>query len=148
MRETLDNIPTAVEGLNELDELYNDLRAMQVADKFVALDFTMVRGLSYYTGPIFEAVLLSDDPEERVGSISGGGRYDDLIGLFRKEALPTVGVSIGIERLITLMDKRNLYPQNLNSTVVEVLVTVFGPETRALSTNIASALRACDNSMK
>src|SRR5258708_24215241 len=141
MRETLDNIPTAVEGLNELDELYNDLRAMQVADKFVALDFTMVRGLSYYTGPIFEAVLLSDDPEERVGSVSGGGRYDDLIGLFRKEALPTVGVSLGIERLITLMDKRQMYPPELKRTVVQVLITVFGPDTRPGALGLASALR-------
>jgi histidyl-tRNA synthetase len=102
----------------------------------------MVRGLSYYTGPVFETVLTSDDPEERVGSVSGGGRYDELIGLFRREPIPTTGVSLGIERLITLMDRRNLYPPALNRTVVQVLVTVFGPDTNAESMSLTSALRA------
>jgi histidyl-tRNA synthetase len=142
LRETLDGIPIATEGLKELEDILNFLRAMNVPDELIELDFAMVRGLSYYTGPIFETMLTSDDPEERVGSVSGGGRYDDLLGLFRKESLPMTGVSLGIERLITLMDKRNLYPPNLNRTVVEVLVTVFGPDTRAESMSLASALRA------
>jgi histidyl-tRNA synthetase len=142
LRETLGDIPTAMDGLRELEEILNYLRALHVPGEVVELDFAMVRGLGYYTGPIFETALLSDDPEERVGSVSGGGRYDDLLGLFRKESLPMTGVSLGIERLITLMDKRNLYPPNLNRTVVEVLVTVFGEDTRAESMSLASALRA------
>ncbi len=142
LRETLDNIPTAMEGLRDLEEMLNYLQAMNVHGELIELDFAMVRGLSYYTGPIYETVLRSNDPEERVGSISGGGRYDELLGLFRKESLPMTGVSLGIERLIALMDKRNLYPPNLKRTVVEVLVTVFGPETRAESMGLASALRA------
>src|SRR5262249_41911591 len=96
----------------------------------------------YYTGPIFEAVLVSDDPEERVGSVTGGGRYDDLIGLFRKEALPTVGASLGVERLIVIMEKRGMFPPELKRTVVQVLVTVFGPDTGPASMGIASTLRA------
>ncbi len=142
LRETLSSVPVAVEGLRELDEILNYLRAMHVPGDLLELDFAMVRGLGYYTGPIFETVLLSDDPEERVGSVSGGGRYDDLLGMFRKESLPMTGVSLGIERLITLMDKRNLYPPDLKRTVVEVLVTVFGPDTRAESMSLASSLRA------
>ncbi len=142
MRETLEHIPGAMEGLAELDSLNSFLAAMGVPGQNIEMDFSMVRGLSYYTGPIFETVLISDDPEERVGSVSGGGRYDDLIGLFRKEPLPTVGVSLGIERLIVLMDRRNLYPPNLSRTVVQVLVTVFDPETRAASMALASDFRA------
>jgi len=107
----------------------------------IGLDFTMVRGLSYYTGPIFESILRSDNPEERVGSISGGGRYDDLIGLYRKESLPTVGTSLGIERLIVIMDERGMYPANLGRTVVQALVTVFNAETRAESMRLATQLR-------
>lgn len=141
LRETLSEIPAAQEGLSELSEILDTLQAMNVPGQHVEIDFSMVRGLSYYTGAIFEAVLTTGDPEERVGSVAGGGRYNDLIGLFRKESLPTVGVSIGIERLIVIMDKRNMYPASINPTVVNVLVTVFGPETRAESLRVAAQLR-------
>ncbi len=142
LRGTMGNVPIAQEGLNELEDVLKFLQAMHVPEKYVELDFATVRGLSYYTGPIFETILRSDDPEERVGSVSGGGRYDELIGLFRKEALPMVGVSLGIERLIAIMDKRAMYPPQLKRTVVEVLVTVFSPETRAASMGLAAALRS------
>jgi histidyl-tRNA synthetase len=141
LREVLDGNAAAMTGLNELDSLLHYLRALNVPEENVDIDFSMVRGLSYYTGPIFEVVLLSSDPEERVGSIAGGGRYDDMIGLFRKGSLPTVGISLGIERLITIMDKRGMYPSTLNRTVVQALVTVFGPDTRAASMSLASDLR-------
>jgi histidyl-tRNA synthetase len=142
MRANLDSIPIAKQGLDELEELKDCLADLRVPEQFIEFDFSMVRGLSYYTGPVFETVLTSDDPEERVGSVSGGGRYDGLIGLFREDTIPTTGVSLGIERLITLMDRRNLYPPDLNRTVVQVLVTVFGPDTRAESMSLTSALRA------
>lgn len=141
LRETLDGIPPAMDGLNELDEMLTFAADFGVPDQVIELDLATVRGLGYYTGPVFEAVLVSDDPEERVGSVAGGGRYDNLVGLFRKESLPTVGVSLGIERLITLLDRRNAYPPGLNRTVVQVLVSVFGPETRAQSLAFASELR-------
>ncbi|MBX3061601.1 MAG: histidine--tRNA ligase [Anaerolineae bacterium] len=141
LREELDGTPSAMEGLDELEQLVNNLMALNTPAENIDLDFSMVRGLSYYTGPIFEAVLLSDDPEERVGSVAGGGRYDDLIGLFRKDTLPTVGISLGIERLIYIMDKRNMYPPSINRTVVQVLVSVFNAETKAESMRFASELR-------
>ncbi|MEO1166529.1 MAG: His/Gly/Thr/Pro-type tRNA ligase C-terminal domain-containing protein, partial [Chloroflexota bacterium] len=102
-----------------------------------AFDFTMVRGLGYYTGPIFETVLNDDS----IGSISGGGRYDDLIGIFRKESLPTTGISLGIERIITLMDERGMYPDSIGETVVQVLVTVFNREMQDEATALAMRLR-------
>jgi len=142
LRETLGGIEIAAQGLDELTEVLKFLDAMHVPGELIEVDCSMVRGLGYYTGPIFEAMLTSNDPEERVGSVSGGGRYDELLGLFRKESLPTVGVSLGIERLITLMDRRNLYPPDLNRTVVQVLVTVFGTDTREEAMGLASALRA------
>lgn len=142
LRGPLGAIAEAVTGLDQLSQLVDYLEALNVAAENIEIDFSMVRGLGYYTGPIFEAVLLSDDPEERVGSIAGGGRYDDLIGLFRKESLPTVGISLGIERLITIMDKRGMYPASVNKTVVQVLVSVFNAETRAASMHLAATLRA------
>ncbi len=74
--------------------------------------------------------------------MTGGGRYDDLVGLFRGESLPTTGTALGIERIIDLMDILNLYPAHIGGTVVQVLVTVFGADTRAAATGFASELRA------
>lgn len=141
LRQILAGIRPAEDGLNELEELLGFAADFGVPGQVIELDLATVRGLGYYTGPVFEAVLTSDDPEERVGSVAGGGRYDNLVGLFRKDSLPTVGVSLGIERLITLLDRRNAYPLGLNRTVVQVLVGVFGLETRSQSLALASELR-------
>jgi histidyl-tRNA synthetase len=142
LRELLSEVPAAMQALSELETLLDYTQALNIPGEYIEVDPTVVRGLSYYTGPIFEAVSLSADPEERVGSLAGGGRYDDLIGLFRKDSLPTVGVALGVERLIALLDKRGMYPDNLGKTVVQVLVTVWGPETKQESLRLAAELRA------
>ena len=98
----------------------------------------MARGLGYYTGPIFETVI----SQPNLGSISGGGRYDNLIGMFRRQSLPTTGTSFGIERIIDLMDALELYPPRLGGTLVQALVTIFSDETRRASTRIGEQLRA------
>ncbi len=148
LRETLSEVPLALEGLAELETVFSYLAASEVSSALVEFDPSMVRGLGYYTGPIFEAVLLSADPEERVGSLVGGGRYDELIGLFRKTPLPTVGISLGIERLIVLMEKRGMYPPHLRRTVVQVLVTVFDEPLRPAALRLASQLRAAGLSVE
>ncbi len=124
-------------GLNELRELAGWLAAASIPPENYDFDFTMVRGLGYYTGPIFETVI----SEPNLGSVTGGGRYDDLIGMFRKRSLPTTGTSLGIERIIDLMNELDLYPAALGGTLVQVLVTVFNEETRRASMKIASQLR-------
>lgn len=132
------SLPTAQEGLRELRDLARYLDQAGVPPEFYEFDFTMVRGLGYYTGPIFETVI----KEPNLGSITGGGRYDRLIGLFRRESLPTTGTSLGIERIIDLMDILGLYPPAIGGTVVQVLVTVFGDDTRADATRLTAELRA------
>lgn len=132
------HIPQGAEGIRELREMAQHMDALGVPMAYVAFDYTVVRGLGYYTGPIFETVIT----EPNIGSISGGGRYDNLIGIFRRESLPTTGVSLGIERIIDLMDEFNLYPAHVGDTVVQVLVTVFGDDTLAASTRLAALLRA------
>lgn len=144
LRQTLETIPQALEGLQELETVLTFLEASSVPSENISVDASMVRGLSYYTGSIYETVLISDDPEERVGSISGGGRYDDLLGLFAKQSAPTVGVSLGIERLFVVLDKRNLYPQQLANTVVKVFVTIFSAEARTASMRFAAMLRQAE----
>jgi histidyl-tRNA synthetase len=70
---------------------------------YIELDFTLARGLDYYTGVIFEAVLTETD---KLGSISGGGRYDGLIGMFSGKSIPSVGGSIGIERIFNILEEK------------------------------------------
>ncbi len=136
--EFLHDLPAAREAISELRSLSDHLTAANVSPENYEFDLTMVRGLGYYTGPIFETNIT----EPNLGSVTGGGRYDDLVGLFRGESIPTTGTSLGIERIIDLMDILNLYPAHIGGTVVQALVTVFGDETRASSTGLAAELRA------
>jgi histidyl-tRNA synthetase len=138
--EVLGGAPGASEGLGELRELIEHLDVAGVPQDFYEFDFTMVRGLGYYTGPIYETVIT----EPNLGSVTGGGRYDDLVGLFRGESLPTTGTSLGIERIIDLMDILELYPPEIGGTVVQALVTVFNPETAKEAERLAAELRRAD----
>src|SRR5581483_1665042 len=92
----------------------------------------------YYTGPIFETVVT----EPKIGSLTGGGRYDGLIGLFSKNSLPATGTTVGIERIIDVMEELQMFPSDLGKTVTQVLVTVFDEARRAASLQIAMKLRA------
>lgn len=136
--DKLRDYPRGVEGINELVELKQFAFEMGVDPARLQIDLTMVRGLEYYTGPIFETVVT----EPKIGSLTGGGRYDGLIGLFGKHSLPVTGTSLGIERIIDVMDELKMYPPNLGKTVVEVFVSVFDAERRAISLSVAMELRA------
>src|SRR5581483_2761764 len=120
-REKLREYPLGAQGIAELQELLQFTRALGVNPARLQVDLTMVRGLEYYTGPIFETVVT----EPKIGSLTGGGRYDGLIGLFSKTSLPATGTTIGIERIIDVMDELQMFPPNLGKTVTQVLVTVF-----------------------
>jgi len=138
---SLDLIADAIgkddQGIAELRELAALLAEAKVPPACYEFDFTMARGLGYYTGPIFETVI----SQPNLGSVTGGGRYDNLIGMFRRQSLPTTGASFGMERIIDLMDELKLYPDHLGGTLVQVLVTVFSQATRAASMRVADELR-------
>ena len=138
LRERIGQIPKARAGIEELEQLSEFLRDMNIAAENIEIDFRMVRGLEYYTGPIFETVVM----EPKIGSLTGGGRYDELIGLFNNKSLPATGTTIGIERIIDVMEELEMFPTNLRATVTEVLVTVFDAERRAESIRVTTALRA------
>lgn len=110
----------ALQGLEEIKEVFTYLNSMRIPEDKFMLDLSLVRGLDYYTGPVFETVMESP----RIGSIMGGGRYDDLIGMFTGIRIPATGTSIGLDRLITVMDELHIW-QNHNPTKTEVLVTRF-----------------------
>lgn len=136
-RERLAAIPLGVEGVDETERLLSYLDAAGVPAKYRRVDLSMVRGMDYYTGPIFETVV----EEPKIGSVSGGGRYDKLIGIFSRDDIPATGVSIGLERIIDVIEELGLRPASVRETVAEVLVTSFSPDLVGESTRLASELR-------
>lgn len=103
----------------------------------VQLDPSLARGLSYYTGAIMEI-----NVPDLAGSLGGGGRYDGLIGMFGKEQIPACGFSLGLERILVVMDERGMFPSEIaESTPADVMVTVWNDETIAESLTLASELR-------
>jgi len=124
------------EGVEELKELIGYLEPLGVAAENYTIDLYLARGLSYYTGPIFESVV----EEPRIGSLTGGGRYDKLIGMFLGEDIPATGTTLGIERIIDVMAELNMLPEAKSST--KVLVTVFDENTKLDSLKLVKELRA------
>jgi histidyl-tRNA synthetase len=90
------------ETIAEMEILFGYLKAYNCLDK-ISFDFSLARGLDYYTGLIYEAVLTDTD---KVGSIAGGGRYDNLVGMFSSKPIPAVGVSVGIERIFSILEEK------------------------------------------
>lgn len=117
---------------NISDHLY----AMGFADELVALDLSIARGLSYYTGPVFEAVAL--DAEE-IGSIMGGGRYDDLVTRFGGGRIPATGASIGVDRLLEAMKQMKILKDR--KATARVLVTSMDPSLTGECLAMARQLR-------
>jgi histidyl-tRNA synthetase len=136
-RERLAGLASGVEGLDEIERIVSYLDAASVPSRYRKVDLAMVRGMDYYTGPIFETVV----EEPKIGSVSGGGRYDKLVGLFSKEDVPATGVSFGLERVIDVIEELGMRPASVRQTVAEVLVTQFSPDLLGDSIRLAAQLR-------
>jgi histidyl-tRNA synthetase len=131
-----ETIPGANEAEHHLDIILGLALDLGVDRERVQIDRTLARGLDYYTGPVFETVLNGNYS----GSISGGGRYDGLIGMFSgKGDVPAVGVSLGIERIFMLMEELGLMPDSATRT--QVWATVFSEDTRSATLKAAATLR-------
>lgn len=135
LQHSLSGTRVGAAGVAEMRELLAALRQMEVPDSFYRFDLHLVRGLDYYTGPVFESVVESPP----IGSLTGGGRYDELIGRFTGQPLPATGTSIGLERIIDVMREHGMLPRF--EAITEVLVTVFDDESRAESLKLAGELR-------
>jgi histidyl-tRNA synthetase len=133
------------EGRDELDQIGRFAAASGYGPDRIKIDPSVVRGLEYYTGPVFEVELLLDTKDEkgrpvRFGSVGGGGRYDGLVSRFRGEPVPATGFSIGVSRLqaaLTLLGKLDTRPE-----FGPVVVTVFDRDRVADYQKFVSALRA------
>jgi histidyl-tRNA synthetase len=130
--------PLALEGIAELRQVLDAIEPLGVRPGTYRIDLAMIRGLDYYTGPIFEVAV----EQPKIGSVASGGRYDNLIGIFLGRAVPATGGSFGFDRIIDVIEELALQPPGLGGTVTQVFVTVFGPETTAASLALARDLRA------
>jgi histidyl-tRNA synthetase len=120
LREVLADSATAQKGLDELEEVLGYVAEGDVKCN-VELDLTLARGLNYYTGCIFEVKAL----DVQIGSITGGGRYDNLTGIFGLPGLSGVGISFGADRIFDVLNQLDLYPADSLQTT-QLLFVNFG----------------------
>jgi len=120
------------EGLNELREIIS-----YVSSSVVRLDSSLARGLSYYTGAIIEIQV-----KELAGSMGGGGRYDNLVGMFLGQDIPACGFSLGLERIILIMSEQNMFPENVLRLPADVMVAIWNQDSISQSVALAQQLRA------
>lgn len=131
------DFPTAIAGIENLRTILNLLEAVGVPERRVRVDLALARGLDYYTGVVFETTVTG---WERFGSVSSGGRYDNLAGLFTSRRIPGVGASIGLDRLTALMDEAGMLKDHANAG--GVLVVQFPGVDARVSASIAARLRS------
>ena len=125
----LSNSKIGLEGINEIENL------MKIKSDF-SLDFTLARGLSYYTSTIFEVVSTNNN----IGSLCGGGRYDDLTEIFGYKNISGIGISFGIERIIEVLNTNNLFPKKIESDN-NVLISYLSNDLIKNSLKLANKLR-------
>jgi histidyl-tRNA synthetase len=122
-------------AVEELTGILHLVRDTPVAGHLY-VDPRLARGLSYYTGAIMEVVV-----PDLAGSLGGGGRYDNLIGMFLGRDIPACGVSLGLERMIVVMTEREMFPPEITRGAVDVMVTIWNHETREHALALAAELR-------
>jgi histidyl-tRNA synthetase len=129
-------VVTGLKGVAELKELFGLIDAAQPRCT-VELDLTLARGLNYYTGAIFEVKA----QDVQIGSICGGGRYDNLTGIFGMPDVSGVGISFGADRIYDVLTELNAFPEGLEQAA-RVMFINFGPAEQAACVAIAARLRA------
>ena len=129
LKDFLSKSSTGLEGINEIENL-------TTLSKEFTFDINLARGLSYYTSSIFEVIL----DEKNIGSLCGGGRYDDLTEIFGYKDISGIGISFGIERIYEIMKERNLFPDSINKKDT-VLVCSMSEKYLDDSLRISSILR-------
>ena len=127
------------QGIEEVEFVFN-----QTKNTNLSIDFTLARGLNYYTGIIFE---VKAPVEVKMGSIGGGGRYDDLTGLFGVPNIPGVGVSFGVDRIYDVLEEMNLFPQNVQVSTKAIFFNMGEKEAQfafGVMQNLRSSGIACE----
>lgn len=136
-KEILQNIFT-IKRTERIDEILSLLEQFHVDKSIIKFTPTLARGLDYYTGIIIEVEV----PDYPTGSVGGGGRYDNLIGLFANQTIPAVGFAFGFDRVIEAMETLDLFPADLADATTKVLITVFSEDLKQKSLEVCSQLRS------
>jgi histidyl-tRNA synthetase len=122
-------------GVDDLRQILQFAKASG-ANERIKLDPTLARGLAYYTGAIIEI-----NVADLAGSLGGGGRYDNLVGMFLGKDVPACGFSLGLERIIVVMSERGMFPEKLVSSPADVMVTIWNEDSVNESIALATELR-------
>lgn len=136
LKQVLAASQTGMKGIEESEFILKTLAGLNIRSE-VELDLTLARGLNYYTGAIFEVKSL----DVQIGSISGGGRYDNLTGVFGMEGVSGVGISFGADRIYDVLNQLDLYPKDA-SAGTQVLFVNFGEAETAYVLPILAKVRA------
>ena len=138
LKSLLSSSEEGLKGIEELEFIFNSISALGLKVSSLELDITLARGLNYYTGAIFE---VSAPNDVKIGSIGGGGRYDDLTGIFGLKNMSGVGISFGLDRIYLVLEELNLFPQT-SSDSLDLLFINFGDQEALESIKLMNQLRA------
>lgn len=136
LKDFLKDSETGLKGIEELEFVIRQAEELGLEKAKLEFEVTLARGLNYYTGAIFEVVT----NEVKMGSICGGGRYDDLTALFGLKGMSGVGISFGADRIFDVLTELNLFPESVSSTA-KVLFINFGDTEQAYCMKVAKKLR-------
>ena len=136
LKKILLNSIIGQKGIEEIDKVFTYLNNFSLRNAKVELDLTLARGLNYYTGCILEV----KTNQVAMGSIGGGGRYDDLTAMFGKDGLTGAGISFGADRIYDVLEELNLFP-SATAESTQVLICVFGAQEEAYAIPILNQLR-------
>lgn len=139
MKSFLAKSEIGLKGIEELTTVFEATKKLGVKTATVEFDVTLARGLNYYTGAIFEVKV----PDSGIGSICGGGRYDDLTGLFGLSGLSGVGISFGADRIYDVLRDFDLFPEEADARLT-LLFANFGENEALYAQSLAKKLRALD----
>ncbi len=134
--EAVGDNETGARGVEQLQSIMT-FAAASGAGSRVKIDPALARGLSYYTGAILEI-----NVPDLAGSLGGGGRYDNLVGMFLGKDVPACGFSLGLERIIVVMSERNMFPPELVASPADVMVTIWNEDSVGESLALATELRS------
>lgn len=141
LRTWLEGSEIGTQGITELEEVWAKVEKFGLVQPQLQLDVTLARGLSYYTGAIFEVKANNRGGVPlQMGSISGGGRYDNLTGTFGMPGLSGVGISFGVDRIYDVMEELKLFPEN-QSVSTQVMITNFDADAESYSLGVLRQLR-------
>ncbi len=137
LKQLLETSEEGKKGIEELEFICKSIFKIGLQQSNLEIDITLARGLNYYTGSIFE---VSAPPQVQLGSIGGGGRYDDLTGIFGLKNVSGVGISFGLDRIYLVLEELNLFPATLSQTVKAIFIN-FGTTEAAYAMHAISKLR-------